>query len=89
MTIFADRDKPFNWLLSNIFPGISLMVHLSSAPTTINTPPVIPSEHYITLPLPSRGFKIFVPVIIAAMFTPYFKYPTFTSQHDQYNKQQD
>jgi len=85
MTIVADRDKPFNWLSSNVF-CVSLMVYLSSATAAINTAPVIPSEYYVTLPLPGIGFKIVVPVIIATTFTSYFKYPTFKCQYAQYNK---
>jgi hypothetical protein len=76
MTILADQDKPFNWFSANIIFGVFGMMDLGSASATINTAPVIPPEHYITLPLPFIGLKI-VPVIIATTFTSYLKYPLF------------
>jgi hypothetical protein len=42
MTVIAYRDKPFNRLISNVFPGVSLVMNLGSRCTTINTTPVIP-----------------------------------------------
>jgi hypothetical protein len=83
MAILADRDKPFNRFLSNIIFGISCMMNLSSVPATINTAPVVPLKHYITLPFPSVGFKIVVSVIIATTFAVYFKQPLFTCKQEE------
>jgi len=72
MTILTHRNQPFNRLSANIVFGVFCMVDLASASAAINTAPVIPFEHNVTLPLPFIGFQV-VPVIIAAAFTPYFK----------------
>ena len=53
------------------------MMDLRCASAAINTAPVIPPEHYITLPLPCIRFKINIPVIIAATFAVYLKQPLF------------
>jgi len=82
MAILADRDKPINGFSANIIFGVFCMMDLSSASAAINTAPVIPLEHYITLPLPFIGLKI-VPVIVAPAFTSYIKCPLFKDKQSQ------
>jgi len=74
MTILTHRNQPFNRLSANIIPGVFCMVDLASATAAINTAPVIPLEHNVTLTFPFIGFQV-VPVIIAAAFAPNFKQP--------------
>ena len=62
---------------------------LGGVRTTINASPVISPENYVTFPLPCFGFKILLPVIIAASFPFCFKSPVVTYQYYQYDNYED